>query len=68
MFVRERWLSSVCEVITDPSADAFFPTVMEVHSMPSVSSSKMLCADAAQTVSTANINHNVFLIIYTNVK
>ena len=44
MFVRERWLSSVCEVITDPSADAFFPTVMEVHSMPSVSSSGMTCA------------------------
>lgn len=26
-----RWLSQVCEVITDPSADASFPTMIEVQ-------------------------------------
>jgi hypothetical protein len=29
---RVRWLSQVCDVMTDPSADAFLPTVMTVHS------------------------------------
>jgi hypothetical protein len=29
---RVRWLSQVCEVMTDPSAEAFLPTVMTVHS------------------------------------
>lgn len=28
---RVRWLSSVCEVITEPSAVAPLPAVMEVH-------------------------------------
>ena len=32
MSVRERWLSSVWEVRTEPSEEAFFPTVMVVHS------------------------------------
>ena len=29
---RVRWLSHVCDVITDPSADAALPTVITVHS------------------------------------
>ena len=32
MSVRERWLSSVWEVRTEPSSEAFLPTVMVVHS------------------------------------
>jgi len=30
-----RWLSQVCEVITDPSADAFLPTMIEVQASES---------------------------------
>jgi hypothetical protein len=29
---RVLWLSQVCDVRTDPSAEAFLPTVMTVHS------------------------------------
>jgi len=29
---RVLWLSQVCDVMTDPSAEAFLPTVMTVHS------------------------------------
>jgi hypothetical protein len=29
---RVLWLSHVCEVITEPSAEAFLPTVTTVHS------------------------------------
>ena len=31
MSVLLRWLSQVCEVITDPSVDAFRPTMIDVQ-------------------------------------
>jgi hypothetical protein len=43
-----RWLSQVCEVITDPSADAFLPTVMIVHSSERSLTRPLLPASAAK--------------------
>ena len=59
--------SQVCEVMTDPSAEAFFPTMMLVHERCIVGSSTIFCDCAiakkgiTAKANVANKNFRVFI-------